>query len=124
MFAIALWDDREQRLILVRDRLGVKPLFYSTDQDRLLFASEIKSIFAIDSSDFQIDDQALYDYLCVGYVPAPRTIFSSIKKLPTGSVLVADESGVRISKYWDAAPKTTFEGDVTEATDELKRTVR
>lgn len=101
MFAFALWDSRKSRLFLARDRLGIKPLFYSFDAGkRLLFGSEIKAILAA-GADRVPDYQALYDYLSLMYVPTPATCYASIRKLPPGCVLLCTPDGMDIRQYWD-----------------------
>jgi asparagine synthase (glutamine-hydrolysing) len=101
MFAIALWDSREHKLLLARDRVGKKPLYYAADAKRILFGSELKCLLATDSLPRDIDTQALSDYFSLGYVPAPKTIYRAAKKLLPGHYLVASAKGVRIERYWD-----------------------
>jgi len=101
MFAIALWDSREHKLLLARDRVGKKPLYYAADAKRILFGSELKCLLAADSLPRDIDTQALSDYFSLGYVPAPKTIYRAAKKLLPGHYLVASAKGVRIERYWD-----------------------
>ena len=101
MFSFALWDGRNDALLLARDRLGIKPLHYSFTPNRLLvFASEIKALLAAGISR-EPDYQALYDYLSLMYVPTPSSAFAAIKKLPPASYLVCSRSGVKIVQYWD-----------------------
>lgn len=87
MFAAALWDARGKRLTLVRDRMGVKPLYYSWDGRTLVFASEIKAILASGLVGRRVNLQAVWDYLTYRYVPGPETIWEGIRKLPPGHVL-------------------------------------
>jgi len=101
MFAIALWDSREHKLLLARDRVGKKPLYYAADAKRILFGSELKCLLAAYSLPRDIDTQALSDYFSLGYVPAPKTIYRAAKKLLPGHYLVASPKGVRIERYWD-----------------------
>jgi asparagine synthase (glutamine-hydrolysing) len=101
MFAIALWDSRERKLLLARDRIGKKPLFYSDDGQRLLFGSELKALLAGGVSSHAIDSRALCDYFSFGYIPAPRTIYRSVQKVLPGHYIVAGESGLRDVCYWD-----------------------
>ena len=102
MFAFAIWDERNQRLFLTRDRLGIKPLYYLWDGKRLLFGSEIKAILAYPRVPRAINLQALYDYFCLLYIPAPKSIFKDIFKLPAGHVLtLGPHAGLTIRKYWD-----------------------
>src|SRR5712671_249232 len=88
MFAFAILDERTRLLVLARDRVGVKPLVYSWDGRRLLFASEIKAIVEDATVARDLDPDALGEYLTYHYVPAPRTIFTSVRKLPPASLLV------------------------------------
>jgi asparagine synthase (glutamine-hydrolysing) len=100
MFGFALWDARQRRLLLARDRLGVKPLYYWQGGGQLVFASEIKAILEHPAVPRAVDREALLSYLALQYVPHPRTMFDGIRKLPPGHVLVADDRGVRIERYW------------------------
>jgi asparagine synthase (glutamine-hydrolysing) len=101
MFSIAIWDSRNRQLVLARDRVGKKPLFYAADGNRILFGSELKALLAGDSLSREMDDQALSDYFSFGYIPAPKTIYRSVRKVLPGHYLVASASGVRESCYWD-----------------------
>jgi asparagine synthase (glutamine-hydrolysing) len=102
MFAIALWDGRKRKLILARDRIGKKPLFYSWDGQRLLFGSEIKAIWAADKTPSQeVDLEALSDYFSYLYVPAPKTIYRQVRKLRPAHYLVIDQQGIREVPYWE-----------------------
>ncbi len=108
MFAFAIWDQRNQRLFLARDRLGIKPLYYFWDGKRLLFGSEIKAILAYPGIPRTINHQALYDYFSLLYIPAPKSIFKDIFKLPAGHVITLGPSArLIIRKYWDLS----FEAD-------------
>jgi asparagine synthase (glutamine-hydrolysing) len=101
MFAFALWDAKRRRLVLARDRLGIKPLFYSHEEGRrLVFGSEIKALVPAGVS-LEFDYQGLYDYLSLMYIPTPSTAYREIKKLPPGTVLVCDSTGPRLRQYWD-----------------------
>jgi asparagine synthase (glutamine-hydrolysing) len=101
MFAIALWDARRKRLVLARDRLGKKPLYYAWDGHRLLFGSEIKALWKAGGVSKEIDLEALSDYFSYLYVPAPKTIYKHVRKLRPAHYLVADQSGIRETPYWD-----------------------
>ncbi len=101
MFAIALWDTRKRRLLLARDRIGKKPLFYSWDGKRLLYASEMKAILAADNSKRDIDIEAMSDYFSFLYEPAPKTIYRNVRKLRPAHYLVIDDQGLREVPYWD-----------------------
>ncbi|HEX6201251.1 MAG TPA: asparagine synthase (glutamine-hydrolyzing) [Thermoanaerobaculia bacterium] len=101
MFAFALWDERRRRLVLVRDRLGIKPLYYHARPGLLAFASEVKALLEHPGVPRELDPEALDLYLSLRYVPGPRTLFRGIRKLQPGHLLVADEGGVRLSRYWE-----------------------
>lgn len=111
MFAYALYDRRPQsgsegpshdfRLMLVRDRLGIKPLFYYQHAHLFLFASEIKAILAYPGVDRAIDRSALFDYLTYMYVPAPKTAYTHVRKIPPGHYLVLERDQIRLRQYWD-----------------------
>lgn len=101
MFGIALWDGRRKRLLLARDRIGKKPLFYSWDGRRLVFGSEIKAIRAAGGFSNEIDTEALSDYLSYQYVPAPKTIYRQVRKLRPAHYLVVEGTTIREVPYWD-----------------------
>ena len=101
MFAVAIWDRPKQSVILARDRVGKKPLFYSFDGDQLAFGSEIKALLAIPRIKREIDLEALSDYFSLLYVPAPKSIFRSIRKVRAGHYVVVSPKGLRESEYWD-----------------------
>jgi len=104
MFAFALWDARQKRLWLVRDRLGIKPLHYYWDGECLIFASEIKAILCDPDVHREIDWEALDLYLTLNYIPAPWTIFKNIRKLVPGSYLLAEKGKISVDTYWDISP--------------------
>jgi asparagine synthase (glutamine-hydrolysing) len=102
MFAFGLWDEKKKALWLVRDRLGVKPLFYCHARHSLLFGSEIKSILSDPEVERCIDYEALAYYLALNYTPAPYTLFSTVRQILPGHYLIAEASGrVRDVEYWD-----------------------
>lgn len=102
MFAIALWDQRSEKLILARDRVGKKPLFYAWCAGTLLFGSEIKAILAWPGFKREADHEAIHHYLTLQYVPAPWSAFKGVHKLPQASYMVATRDGqVNIEKYWE-----------------------
>lgn len=102
MFAFALWDRRERKLLLVRDRLGIKPLYYSLHRDgTLVFGSELKSVLLHPRTERTLDLRALDLFLTVEYVPAPHSIFREIRKLPAGHVLTYQDGRTALKKYWD-----------------------
>lgn len=105
MFAFAVWDAAEQALWLVRDRLGVKPLFYTRAGEQFLFASEIKSLLAHPQVSRTLNPRAVDDFLAYLCVPAPRTIFRGIRELPPAHWLLWQHGQLRIERYWDAQPR-------------------
>jgi asparagine synthase (glutamine-hydrolysing) len=112
MFAIAIWDQRKKKLILARDRVGKKPLFYYHDGAKVLFGSEIKAILKAPGIARDIDLEALSDYFSFLYVPAPKSIFRNIRKVLPGHYLVVSAHGLRETKYWDISFAET--DDLTE----------
>jgi len=100
MFAIALWDDRAKRLVLVRDRAGEKPLFYWRGNGTLVFGSEIKGLLEYPGISREIDRQALAQYFFYGYFPSPRSIYTEIKKLPAAHRMIVERGEIRIESYW------------------------
>jgi asparagine synthase (glutamine-hydrolysing) len=102
-FGIAIWDGENERLSLYRDRLGVKPLYYTIADGRIIFASEIKAIVEHPSVERDIDNDSLADYLTFLTTPAPRTLFKGINKLPAGHRLIIGRDGIpKVERYWDA----------------------
>ena len=101
MFAIGLWDEKEKKLILARDRLGKKPLHYLIENGRLLFGSEIKSILQDKEVKREINYEATNDFLTFLCIPAPKTIFKGIFKLPPGHILVCTPDKFFVREYWD-----------------------
>ena len=101
MFAFALWDARRRRLLLARDRLGVKPLYWARSGDRLLFASEIKSILRSGLVAAEADESRLPELLSTRYLSGPETLFKGIQRLPPGHILVFENGEISIRQYWD-----------------------
>jgi asparagine synthase (glutamine-hydrolysing) len=100
MFAFALYDRPRRRLLIARDRLGIKPLYYHDDGRRLAFASELKALMLDPTVPREPDPKAVADYLTFLYVPSPGTIWKGVRKLPPGHRLVCDAGGVRVERYW------------------------
>src|SRR5258707_4493471 len=101
MFGLALWDAREHRLLVARDRLGKKPLVYYADaHGGLAFASELQALLAHPSVPREVDPRAIDDYLTYLYVPAPTTAYRNVKKLPPGHRLVWQAGHVTVEPYW------------------------
>ena len=128
MFALAIWDERRRTLLMARDRLGKKPLYYCADGDRFLFASEIKSILQDASVPRDIDPQAVDLFFTYLYVPAPWSIFKSIRKLPPGHVLTWRDGRVQVRPYWqlEFRPRTDAspEALAAELREKLAEAVR
>ena len=121
MFAIALWDDRRKRLVLARDRFGKKPLLYAEAGGRLWFGSEFQALLADPAIRRDIDYDALDEYLSFMSVPAPRTIYQQIRKLPPAHVLVRDARGTHLSRYWSLEYLPKIEIGEEEAAREVRR---
>lgn len=128
MFAFALWDEKQQVLLLARDRLGKKPLKYYCDDRRLIFASELKAILAIKDIKKEPDCQAIDHYFGMEAVPEPFTGFKQIKKLPAASYLLVKKGKIKISRYWQIkfTPKLTLSFDKlkSEILNRLKESVQ
>ena len=128
MFAFALWDRDRQVLLLARDRLGIKPLFYAHVGSRFWFASEIKALLA-GGLERTVDAQALRQYLTFLYVPSPQTIFEGIRQLPPGHILTLTRGELRVRRYWSLRPDPEAIGLGAEEAEErllahLKEAIR
>ena len=120
-FAIGLWDAEQQRLVLTRDRIGVKPLYYYHARGRVIFASEIKAILQHPAVTAEVDEESLYHYLTFLTTPAPRTLFRNIWKLPAGHQLVVNRNGdMQCRQYWDAIPTSP---QTDEPLDQQRETI-
>src|SRR2546421_1631374 len=125
-FAIAIWDADRERLVLARDRAGVKPLYFCQQNGRFIFASEIKAIIEHPSVSTDVNEEALYHYLTFLTTPAPETLFAGIQKLPAGQMLVVERNGeARTTQYWDALPPTeSIDRTDTEHEQEILKLLR
>src|SRR5882724_5233024 len=104
-FALGLWDERRKRLLLARDRAGVKPLYYCELDGLFLFASEIKALLQCSAVPRELDEESLYHYLTYLVVPPPRTLLRNVFKLPAASVLTLElNHGWRTRRYWEPLP--------------------
>ncbi len=130
MFAIAAWDRETSELSLIRDRLGIKPVYYSHRPGHLIFGSELKSLVAVDGFDRSLDQTALASYFRYLYIPAPLTIYQHARKLLPGHILMVSAGALSIPEsrpYWSLEETfqrgvdNRFEGSDIEATDELER---
>lgn len=121
MFAIAVYDERQRKLLLARDRLGIKPLHYAVSKGRLFFGSEIKAILAGAPELREVDAAGLRQYVDCGYIPEPRTAFKHISKLAPGYLLEFANGQVKTRQYWELPPFSTHEPkSEEECLDELE----
>jgi asparagine synthase (glutamine-hydrolysing) len=125
MFALAIWDSSRQRLVLARDRVGKKPLFYSHHAGGLSFASELRALLRDPEVPRELDHRALDAYLALRWIPAPYSAFCAVRKLPPASVLVLQRGRARIDRYWslDYARKPDV-GHTSEALEEIREGIR
>ena len=131
MFAIAIWDSRESRLLLARDRFGIKPLYYRVAGGTVSFGSELKALLRQPGFSREIDPQALESFLAFNSIPSPLTIFKEVRKLPAGHTLIAERGEVRVARFARPAPapadQVRNEGDealAAELRDRLRDSVR
>lgn len=124
MFAFALWDRRRQRLLLARDPLGIKPLYYRVDGGRLAFASELKALLLDPACPRELDLGSVALYLALLYIPSPATIFRGIRKLSPGQALVFENGQATVKTYWDLSFPAERFGKHREAADEVLATLR
>jgi asparagine synthase (glutamine-hydrolysing) len=129
MFAFAIWDTEKKRLLLARDRVGIKPLYYYQGNGALIFGSEIKSILADPSVPRDINSNAVRKFLSFFYLPGEETLLKGVQKLPPGSFLLANSDGITIRPYWDLKFSDDrwnmpFEAAVEELHDLVRTTVR
>ena len=123
MFAIALWDQENARLVLARDRAGEKPLFYWRQGSLFAFASEIKALLELPKVSRTLDPEAIMQYFAHGYFPAPRSVFEQIRKLPAGHRMVIERGSVRIEPYWDLRKFARRPGSPTPSRSEVSAMV-
>ena len=125
MFAIALWDKKQKKLFLARDRLGKKPLYYYQRNGHFVFASEIKAILTIPFIPRSVCHEAVYDFFTYQYIPDPKTIFNNVFKLPPGHWMQVSPEGIESGQYWDvsfAEPAQQSEAELTEELHSLLET--
>ncbi len=108
IFAFAIWDNRNFRLILARDRMGVKPLYYWHGSQSIIFASELKAILQHPDVPLEVDPVALDHFLTLEYIPSPRSIFAGIQKLPPSHFLVFESGNCQVNRYWDVSRNNNF----------------
>ncbi|MBI4307196.1 MAG: asparagine synthase (glutamine-hydrolyzing) [Chloroflexi bacterium] len=127
MFAWAVWDKRRRRLVIARDRMGIKPLFYTLQGTTLAFASELRALLTCPGISRQIDASALNEYLSFEHVPTPHCIIKGVRKLRPGHILSFDVHGLREEPYWDvpfAAGRVASEMRAGEAAQELLERIK
>jgi asparagine synthase (glutamine-hydrolysing) len=123
MFAFTLWDTTKQKLMIARDRMGKKPLYYLQTETQFAFASEIKAILTLPNVPKDIRLDAVYDFFAYQYVPDPKSIFTHIHKLPPGHYMTVDAKGIEITQYWDVSFKHTSTASEVELTEKLRELV-
>jgi asparagine synthase (glutamine-hydrolysing) len=121
MFAFALWDSRLKRLFIARDRVGIKPLYYSFVNGALLFASEVKPIAATGLAGTETDITSLYEFFLLGSIPGPNTLYKTIKCLPPGHYLTMTGGQMEIEEYWDIPVIKRKWKDEQEVVDETEK---
>ena len=121
MFAFAIYDIPQKRLLLARDRLGIKPLYYHFDGERLLFASEIKPILKALGKRPGVERTLIDFYVSVGYVPGEKTLFKGINRLLPGHTLSHDQNGLKIRQFWDIAALPMLDISAQEAEERLEQ---
>ncbi len=124
MFAIAIFNKRNNELTLVRDRLGIKPIYYYHENQTFIYSSEIKPIIQFDNIDKSIDSSSLYKYLSVGYVPANATLFKSINVVLPGEILVFQDNQLNRRNYWSVAEKFNAREINTDSEESQKQELK
>ncbi len=124
MFSFGLWDDRHKRLLLARDRLGQKPLYYSHQNGALAFSSQPKSIFVLNGMERRLNPQSLDAYLAYQYVPHPLSIYEGIWKLPPAHYLVYEQGEVRTERYWQLQFTSDDKMNEAEACARIRQTLK
>ncbi|MGD9506490.1 MAG: asparagine synthase (glutamine-hydrolyzing) [Syntrophobacteraceae bacterium] len=120
MFAFAIWDARDRSVLLARDRVGKKPLYYFYENGRIAFASELKALRAGDLCPGEVSPEALDCYFTFGYIPAPRTVYRSVRKLPAAHVVHVSERGFNERRYWSLSFPEPVERSLDDAVDEFE----
>ncbi len=124
MFASAIWDARQQKLILMRDRLGQKPLFYAQAKGVFRFASEVKSLLAADPHEREMDLESLHDFLSLRFIPSPRTMLRHICKLPPAHLLVYQHGRVTLQRYWNLSFRAKLDLGEPEFVERLREKLK
>lgn len=124
MFAFGIWDKKRKRLFLARDRLGIKPLYYYSDNERLAFASELKSLIALDGFKKNINLCSLIDYFTLSYIPCDKSIFEGVQQLQAGAYLICENNKINVKKYWDLVSQEKILDDEDSIAYELSKRIR
>lgn len=120
MFAIAVWDRRRRRLVLVRDRLGQKPLYYAHTTSGIIFGSELKCLLESDEVKTELDHEAVQHYFTLGYIPHPWSIYKQVRHLPPGGRLIIEDGDCRQDQYWQIDTHVDSNINVEEAGEQLR----
>jgi asparagine synthase (glutamine-hydrolysing) len=120
MFGLAVWDAPRRRLVVARDRPGIKPMYYAEAAGRLFFGSEAKCLLVNSEIDRALDPAALDHYLAYQYTPRDRAIFRGVRKLPPGHFIRLQDGRIEVRRYWRIEPRATFTGSESEALDRLE----
>jgi len=128
MFAFALVDERRQRLLMARDRLGQKPLYYAAAPDAVTFASELDALLCDGTVDTRLDPVAVDEYMRYLFVPHPRTVYRGVRKLPPGSRAVFEDGHLQVDRYWEVRyadrQASSIDGQVDALEEHLRESVR
>jgi asparagine synthase (glutamine-hydrolysing) len=124
MFAFALWDTRKRRLLIARDRLGKKPIYYTIQNGELYFCAELNGLLKALPHRPEIDLEAIDLYLSLQYVPEPRTVYQDIYKLPAAHTLVWENGQAKLSRYWDYSYQPKWTGNENDLAEELRLRLR
>lgn len=119
MFTFALWDTVDKTLMIARDRMGKKPLYYLQTENQFAFASEIKALLTLPNIPKDIRLDAVHDFFAYQYIPDPKTIFTHVHKLPPGHFMMISKEEIKIEQYWDVSFAQTSSKSEKELTDEL-----
>ena len=119
MYGLAIWDANRSALLIARDRIGIKPLYYYRDDEKILFGSEIKSLLSFPGVKPELDKAALSAYLRYGSTPAPHTLFRNIYKLPPAHYMLINGREVQIRKYWQLSYQQKLQGSEADLTEQL-----
>jgi asparagine synthase (glutamine-hydrolysing) len=124
MFGFAIWDTRTDTLLIARDRLGIKPMYYWPIEGGVAFASELRALLSLPGFPRDLDPEAVGQYMAFGYVPDPRSIFPGVFKLPPGHLLTwSRATGIRVERYWSPACAENSTIDPREAVEETRRLI-